>query len=354
MRNLKSTSIAAFAALVLASPALAGELDGAVSRVLDTVTRSTVTQPTLGAFTVTLTNTKPNAMAGVRFIASTGVLDTNGGLTGSEAPYVSVSPAAGVVTCEPTTPAETSISCRLVDPLPGTSTGGNSVTFTVSFRAPTIGGELNYLLRLNWIAVFDESGGGASDGDLGGPETDITLTPASNDKVETYVAVEGTTIQTASADTWTTAVKVPKLGKATLQEFRNDIGQGCSIDPQPGLKDCRISDLEIPSVNSVTLPSCTGDTGTAPCLVITLRRDASTIKKGQSVQIENLFVYYGSVALGTEIPLCSNIIGGLPTTDNKRCIQQRFEYTRKNAPTRDDIGDFIWVIWALENGKMIN
>ncbi len=353
MRNLKSTCIAAFAALVLASPALAGELDGAVSRVLDTVTRSTVTQPTLGAFTVTLTNTKPNAMAGVRFIASTGVLDTNGGLTGSEAPYVSVSPAAGVVTCEPTTPAETSISCRLVDPLPGTSTGGNSVTFTVSFRAPTIGGELNYLLRLNWIAVFDESGGGASDGDLGGPETDITLTPASNDKVETYVAVEGTTIQTASTDMWTTSVKVPKLGKATLQEFRNDIGQGCSINPQPGLKDCRVSDLDIPSV---ILSSCTGDDGTNPCLVITLRRDASTIKKGQSVQIENLSVYYGNVAAGNELPLCpalnpSAFLVGV----NKRCIKDRYEITKRTpGATRDDIGDFIWVIWALENGRTIN
>ena len=353
MRNLRSAFSAAFAALVTATPVFAGELNGDVARVLDTVTRSTSAQSTLGAFSVTLTNTKPNAMTGVRFIASTGVFDTNGGLTAESAAYDSVAPVSPeglVVSCNST--PTTTVSC-LIDSLPGTSTGGNSVTFTVSFKAPIIAGDLNYLLRLDWVAVFDESGAGASDGDHGGPATDITLTPPSNDKVETYVAVEGTTIQTTSTDTWTTVVKVPKLGKATLREFRNDTGQGCSTIPQPGLKDCRVSDLDIPSV---VLSSCTGAAGISPCLVITLRRDASTIKKGQSVQIGNLFVYYGSALAGNEIALCSTLTPpDYPNPANKRCIKDRYEITKTTpGATRADVGDFVWVIWALENGRSIN
>jgi hypothetical protein len=86
---------------------------------------------------------------------------------------------------------------------------------------------------------------------------------------------------------------------------------------------------------------------------IELRRDASTIAKG--AKIANAAVLYSHDAEVTNqidptdtLPACPT--GGVPTASAPVCVFDRIEFTKKNAPTADDVGDWLFIIHALENG----
>ena len=84
-------------------------------------------------------------------------------------------------------------------------------------------------------------------------------------------------------------------------------------------------------------------------VTIELRRDASTISK--SAKIANALVLYAhdDVTFDSNgLPPCPT--GGVPTTTDPVCVFSRTAFTKKNAPTDEDIGDWLFVIHALENG----
>ena len=90
--------------------------------------------------------------------------------------------------------------------------------------------------------------------------------------------------------------------------------------------------------------------------LIELRRDASTIRTNK---IDRAAIYYAHegeppVDQAHSLPNCSDVTvyadGNGPSSANPVCIFTRTAFTKKNAPTADDLGDHRFVIKALENG----
>jgi len=81
---------------------------------------------------------------------------------------------------------------------------------------------------------------------------------------------------------------------------------------------------------------------------IELRRDASTIANG--AKIANAAVLYRHDDTTIENPLLACPNNGVPTPAAPVCLFSRTEFTKKNAPTPDDVGDWLFVVHALENG----
>ncbi len=327
MRSFHSSLIGTLTALLIAPAVLAA--DNYVTHVTPqpgTVTLSSVTQPTFAAYEITITNNKPNTISGVRLIGTANVV---GGV--EKATFKS---STGIA-CQTTTDLN-SVSC----PLDQVAGGGTSVTFSVTFNAPSDGTQINFV----WSSVFDESGGGASDGAAG--TTMTVLSPPDPSKVTSRVPqggtsftfFTGTTGVATPADPWTTTVVVPPVMNATTAEVVElEPQSACSSD----LRDCRVSKLDIP--------------GTFASLVITLRRDVSTIRKG--AKIVNSLLYYsagGVIFDSNPIPLCSDIPGAPSSTTVPRCIQSRAAYTKRTAPTPAYEGDWEWVILAITNGGYRN
>ncbi len=327
MRNFHSSLIGTLTALLIAPAVLAA--DNYVTHVTPqpgTVTLSSVAQPTFAAYEITITNNKPNPISGVRLIGTANVV---GGV--EKATFKS---STGIA-CQTATTDLNSVSC----PLGQVAGGGTSVTFSVTFNAPGDGTQINFV----WSSVFDESGGGASDGAAG--TTMTVLSPPDPSKVTSRVPqggtsftfFTGTTGVATVADPWTTTVVVPPVTNATTAEVVESAPQSaCSSD----LRDCRVSTLNIP--------------GTFASLEITLRRDVSTIRKG--AKIVNSLLYYAADGVNFDpnpLPLCADVGGG-PSLLNPRCISSRTAYTKRTAPTPAFEGDWEWVILAITNGGYRN
>jgi hypothetical protein len=337
-KNMKDwkTAVLLVAAIGAATPSFAGDLDAVVTTVVQPVTLSSTSQPTYASYDVTLTNTKPNPISGVRFIGTTQVV--NGGPT--LAPFHSSSPG---VACTPTNASQTAISCPIAQLLPGTS---GAVSFRVTFNAPVAGERIDFV----WSAVFDESGGGASDGDAGTQST--MLAPPDDNNVSSVVPEGGdVTLSTGSSsgvatpsDTWTTTVTVPAGAAATTASVGESVS---TVTCAPDLLTCSTSTLTIP--------------GTFANLVITLRRDASTIARGARIDSARIFYQPDSnnPSLGNEVLSCDDpsFVNRTPTAGNP-CIDFRKAYGKKSLP-RNPVpagyeGDWEFVIKAIDNGKYVN
>jgi hypothetical protein len=349
VHKFKGLIVFVAAALGGITPALAGDVLATVTAVPSSVTQSRTAPlllPTFASYSVVITNTKPRPINGVRLVATTSI--DNG--TDTAKFYAAKSDSR----CASTNAGETSISCAFVQ-----VASGASESFTVTFKAPTDGVQINFA----WQVVWDESGVPGNDGPTDTAHT--TLSPPSADDVTTYVPAEttATTLFTGtsqcdaingciatSTDQWTTTVRLPQTPNAVTANVLESKDEDCARAAD--LLDCRKSEFTL-SVG-YTAP---GDT----YITITLRRDASTITR--RADIDSARVYYQplatSTAIGNEVLSCddSSFTNRLPTSGNP-CVDYRVAYAKKSTPKNPVPagyeGDWVFVIRAKDNGKYEN
>ena len=223
------------------------------------------------AYEISIINKSKNTLNNVRVVGSTDVVGST-----QAAPFV-VSIGLG---CAPTNVSATAIECS-VGQLRG---GGGSSSFVVIFQAPTEGASVDFA----WTHFYSEgSNDSGAHTDTNAGTTSTTLGTPIATELKTYVPPTGGTFFTGSTgvatsgDPWTTTVNVPSFAKAEVKETSS------LITCAPNLLTCETSTLTIP--------------GIFPKLIITLRRDVSTIAK--SAKISSARIYYEN-----------------PTTPDPRCI----------------------------------
>lgn len=174
--------------------------------------------------------------------------------------------------------------------------------------------------------------------------TEVLLGTANNLRVKTAVSSGGGSLFTGDGgvttgnDKFTTAVTVPPAATYTtalVDEAKVSVdGVGCT-----SFTECFSSTITIPGTFS-------------PYLSITLRQDASTIRKG--TKIESVLIEYKV----SDTDLTGVIIGDCaspttPRTDGVPCIAKRTHYRNKSVPgwTAELDGDFEWLILNTTNGS---
>jgi hypothetical protein len=141
---------------------------------------------------------------------------------------------------------------------------------------------------------------------------------------------------------WTTTVTVPASATYTTADV---LEETIATPLAPNLADQSSSRLTIP--------------GQFAQLVIKLRRDASTLLKG--AKIASARVSYDDpshpdarVVYPYEVLPCTDTTYGTLPQPGIPCIRTRTEYTKKNAPTADWVGDWEFEILANDNGRYTN
>lgn len=296
---------------------------------------------TYAAYLVTVQSKTTNVINQAVFAASTSVVN---GVAGDTAGYVQAVPATS---CQST--AATSIQCN-IGQLRGVSDPvGSKASFVVIFKAPGHGTEIDF----NWTFTYSNGGSPTSTPSTITSSTGTTptaLTTASSAQqligFTSYFPTVGGTFFTAfpqanavggvatSTAAWTTTVLIPnQVTPNTVTVAQSIALESCSSD----VTVCNQSDVTIPN------QSFSG-------LTIILRRDASTIKAG--AKISNAVVFYRHLPTATPIHLQSCALGG--PAPGVPCIASSTAYTKKNAPTPDFIGDWEFVIYAVDNGRFTN
>lgn len=340
---LRKTRASWLATLVLSAPlgvlAASPTVDISVVPVPTVVSysRPSATPPlvTRAAYEVRVVNRSTNVINDVKLVARTQVAGAS-----ATAPF-SVAIGMG---CQTTAAGPTEVLCSI-----GQLRGGGGPTatasFVVVFDAPPAGSSID----LAWTLAYGEGLGdstGASHVDTQTGSASTALgTPTAVD-VRSYVPPTGATLFTGltgvatAADPWTTTVTVPAFARAEV--FEDLDANSCSAD----LLLCVRSTLAIP--------------GSFNYLLLTLRRDVSTL--APRAKIANAVLRYqpGTYVEGVFTPTgtpvdivsCDLLPGRVPNATTHRCIDYRREYTKKNAPTPDYVGDWEFGLKALDNGRI--
>lgn len=322
-----ASAAAALMLCMAATTSFAGRnpaVEAEVTALPDTVTfsRPSASPPVtnFAAYRVTITNDSRNVVNHVHLLGATAVTGSNEKATFAE----SIGGA-----CKPLDAARTQVRCD-VGQLRGR---GGSATFTLLFKAPPSGQKITFA----WLGVFAEGqkdSEHAAHRDTVSGATVTTLQAPNPNAASSFVPSAGGTVFTGITnianphDPSTTTVKVPKAASVELVDAVNP--QSCAAD----LLVCFSSDLTIP--------------GSFANLVITLRRDASTIRK--YAHIGNAKVYYAADGVYfAEVPDCDcaphRPAPGAP------CIDKRKAYNKYNAPSAGFIGDWEFTILAVDNGR---
>lgn len=356
MHPLKSAALAGIAMFATSALATDPNIVFDVSPLPETVTSSRPSLETFAAYRITIANDSPYTAKSVKLKGQTTVVGSS-----ESAPFVSANGAA----CQPIyTPPSSAVECVI-----GQLAGYASVTFSVTFAAPANGTRIEFA-----SATFHQRA------DLG-YYAPVIVSPvlvvhtqlvAPNPlQVATFLPeATGGTVFTGSnggvalsGDVATTTVDVPRSATVAIDETPDPTPPIC-----PGVPVCP------PNVSQLTIP------GTFDHLTITLRLDATVIPKrskgsegqrsgdhddderntggggaGKKPSINKAKVYYQADPTPAnphpqpvEVLACSITGGPSPGTP---CIASRTAYTKKNAPSPDFIGDWEFVIFAVDNGR---
>jgi len=378
----RSSGHRAALALALASTVFAGGARAADPNVVITVTPIPATvnlrvgaSTTQAAYRVDILNNSTNVLNNVGFAASTRI-DPAASPAGTN--YVEDNSAQ----CGLAAGSQTRITCNFGQ-LRGARQGGqNSAGFVVVFEAPSTGTKL----FLDWTVTYQEgatdNNGNSSpsnDSQAGSAVTTLVTSAAVDDKkLRSYFAAStGALLFTStgvpsgppSPDGWTTTVKIP-TGLADEAQIVEDNNGGSSCGPVLPL--CLRSAVSVPGSFVDVTP---GDPNIG-FLIITLRRDASTIPNGAKIDLAPLLYEPGSLdangvfqpsfppnsGFPVTLKLCSALSGGAPSlppagtppalaAQQKRCIKTFQAYPKNKAPAGLE-GDWEWVIWSIENGRI--
>lgn len=321
-----------------------------------TYTKAGSPNPFYVGYQVTVSNVGGNTVNNVRFFGWTTVTDPD-----ESAPFSQ--PPANDATCSAIAnppslnlPANArTISCDF-----GQMRAGSSVSFTVFFDAPVkdtnsptpngVAGQCaaTDCVHFRGFTAYSEgsndSGGSNPNDSNSWLAGEVLLGTPDPTQVKTAVSKAGGVFFTGgqiatSSDTWTTTVSVPATTAVTTAEILEEVTLGgCAAD----LTTCAATTLAIP--------------GTFAKLIITLRRDASTIANG--AKISSARIYYSSPT--TPDPRITYPYEVLPCTDTTYgplpqvaipCLNKRTDFTKKTAPTAEWIGDWQFEIFALDNGR---
>ena len=355
---------AAIALVALPGPALAANANFTVN-VQSIPTTVSVSRPgltTYAAFTVSFTNNSGNTSNNIRFSGSadvSGDLTATNGDAGATATYVETIPTSA---CTPTTPGGTTIQCNFAQ----MKNGANN-SFVVIFAAPSLVAADHWAddAKINFSWTLDYSSGNSSG------------TPSS------VLCIIGTQVVPPPCAATNSTALITTLSDDILEGFLTYIpsfggtfftGNGSSALGPIGtnLRPTALIKLTVPTGQKLTtaqadvtvaIGGVTGDTTTTNTAVVDVPnnnqlftdfaivevwRDSSTIASG--AKIANAVVSYSHDNTGTPQPLAACPTNGVPTLAAPVCLFSRTEFTKKNAPTPDAIGDWLFVVHALENG----
>jgi hypothetical protein len=275
------------------------------------------------------------------------------------APFINpnVSDVGVVLDPNPVVVSSGSISCTItgnaIDCIIGNGgelPRGAAAAFYAVVRAPMAGSNITF----NWNV---RHGSGASEGTIVGAPTVTQLEAGNGDSVSLYVPTAGATlftginaVTTASDPLTTTLTVSPADATAITASIEEDDNGGNSCSPNV---QCLGSTLSV--LKHETLTKAAVGAGLTSPLVIVLRRDAKTFKKG--FKLSNLVIFYQPVPSigGGGNPVRSCFVNGIytPPTADTPCIRERKEYTRQTAPTPALVGDVEILIEANDNGRFI-
>jgi hypothetical protein len=266
------------------------------------------------------------------------------------------------------TPTPPTIVCTFLD---GLNLKSSFVEFDLVVRTPilalaTTGAQINFTSTTRWTEPNEwrwTSGGWIHPTEYEPGRSASTLLAAPDPlKVSSYVPAGGGTLSTGlnggipaptTSNTWTATVTLPTTAPATT------VGVVNFIDPvtcAPNLLDCSSSTLSIPG-------------GPFANLVITLRRDASTIAKYAKISSAKIFysdpLHANSlVVYPLQVPACTDTtygtlpLSGIPCIASRKAVYQTITTTSSTTTSyRDDDDDhkklLYWefVINAVDNGK---
>lgn len=301
---------------------------------------STPALSTYLGYLVTVGNdpTNTNTINNMRFTASTAVTDGAEAATFASSEGLACTAGAG----------GTAIECAI-----GTLRAGQSVTFAVFFRSPVkvtngvADADGQDAVSFSGITYYAEGTGGLGNSvpqnsTVAFAAAPVQLGTNSPSLVRSAVQKAGGQLFTGgavatAADPWTTSVMVPATATFTTAELAEAISP---VPLAPNLLNQSTTELTIP--------------GSFAQLVITLRRDASTIVKG--AKIGSAVLYYAKLVSDVPfaVPACTDTSFGVLPKPGIPCIAQRTEYTKKTAPTPEWEGDWEFVVYALDNGRYSN
>ncbi|HSV69017.1 MAG TPA: hypothetical protein VLI72_02805 [Methylibium sp.] len=314
---------------------------------------------TRAAYEVTLKNLSTNTLNKVSFKAAT----TVDGAIGQVAPYFEDNSTACQL--DTTVSGNRGVVCNFGQVRGSADASGSGRSVIVVFNAPSEGSRI----LLNWTASYSEGGNdstGASHTDTQAGVAETLLGTPTDTEAKSYIKASGDSLFTGltgaatPTDQWTTTVKVPKAAKAAIFE-----SQDLSICSSSVIPTCVSTALSIPG-------TYTGTTS-ASFLIITLRRDAQTIPTGAKIRDAELFyqpgslnedtgVFTPSAAPSFKVKNCSELAGGVPgrfntdgsdaAEEDRRCIKTRTEYSKSNQTPFDFRGDWEFILWAVENGRI--
>lgn len=328
---------------------------------------------TQAAYRVSIVNGSTNVLNEVQFRAHTRIDQTTAGTKFVEVDAAACGVAAGS--------NGAGLACNFGQLRGGAApASANSRSFTVVFEAPSSGAQL----FLDWTATYKEGGSDnngnsspSNDSQSGSTATALVSSAFGNDKqLRSYFAkTTGALLSTrtgvpSDTDLWTTTVRIPSgvaSGEARIVEDQDP--NSCS----PVIPSCVLSAIKVPGV----YPDATPGDADLRFLVITLRRDATSIPSGVQIARSPVFYTPGTVddagvfqpaypanpAFPVQLKLCKDI-GGAPSVAPagtppeqaallQHCIKSFQEYPKNPAKAPPGLaGDWEWVIWATENGRI--
>jgi len=323
---------------------------------------------TYAAFAVSIANNSGNTNNNIRFGGSTNVTGdlpapstTTTGDAGAMATYVEAIPTSA---CTPTTAGGTAVQCNFAQ-----MKNGDSKSFVVLFAAPLLAAADHWASNaaINFTWTFDYASGNSS----GTPSSLVCNGQAA--APGSCTATNSTTLVTTVTDAILSefVTYIPSFGGTFFT------GNGASVLPPTGtdLLPTAAVKITVPTGQNLTtaqadltvalggLTSATTTTNTVVMQVpnnnqlfgnyatIELRRDASTIAKGAKISSAAVLYRHEDTAAENPVPPCP--ANGDPsgfTPPVCEVLSLRTEFTKKNAPTPADIGDWLFVVHALENG----
>ncbi len=346
-----------------------------VTAVPNPVTLGRPDAPSFASYQITIRNNSHSTLSHVRFRGTTDVagpgvapfINPNVSETGVVLDPNPVVVSSGKVAC---TIESESIECTVGHH--GYLSRGSVASFNAVVRVPVAGSKIEFDWKLRY-------GSGYSERSISG-STVTTLQAASADSVSAYVTRAGATLSTGdeavptAGDPSTTRLTVaPEDSTAIIASIVEDNNGGNSCSPHVKCFGHTVTVLNAQTQDKASL----GD-GLRKLLVVVLRRDASTLKKG--AKIEHAVVFYQVIPAigggGTPVRACKVHGYYTPPGPNDPCIRERREYRKKhghghghdhhddgdrnspghsghNAPSSDLSGDWEFIIEAFDNGRYV-
>ena len=328
-----------------------------VEAVPGTVTLARAGVVTSASYLVTITNNSYDDKYRVRFSGATTVLS---GAVGAAAPFSlgDFVIATGTVAC---TVAGSTLDCPTIGTA-GVLPRGAKASFYAVVSVPTTGTDIAFNWTAQYCEIDDDHYYSSSSCEHAGSKTGIAQTvlgtPVPN-QVVSFVPKAGSTLFTG--DNAVATVADPFTTRVTVVPSANTALTASVVEDDNGGNSCSATSAQCFG-SALAIPNASFGNGLSSLLVITLRRDKSTIPSGKGeheskANIKNAIVYYQQVPTvgGGGTPVRSCLVNGIytPPVSGAPCIRTRLAYTKKNAPAPEFIGDWEFIIEAFDNGRFI-